>query len=142
MKVEILKDAGVRQRWIPAIAVMITVVVTVVGASYHLGVKLGALDIRIQQLEDFKKKGGRYTQQDGNKLESRVAKIEEDVDGHRHQVPPRWVEEQLEIHDELVKKSIEASQRTREAIIKMQQQIFDVTHLIEHAVRQTKESGK
>ncbi len=116
-----------RQRWVPAIAVMVTVVVSVIGASYNVGVRLGAMDQRIQTLEDFMSQGGRFTQKDGDRLEDRIDKNETRLDSLPSEVPPKWVKQQLE-------ESRECQRRTRDKLTQLQQQVTDIQSLIEHSL--------
>ncbi len=85
---ETLKD-----RWLPALAVMITVVISVTTASYNVGAKIGRIEARLTALELFANQGDRWTAKDGLQTRARVERLAQEL----RELPPDWFEKQ---HDE------------------------------------------
>ena len=82
-----------RDRWLPALAVIVTVIISVTAASYNVGEKIGRVEARLGALEVFANQGDRWTAKDGLETRAQVQKLSDEL----RELPPDWFEKQ---HDE------------------------------------------
>ena len=82
-----------RDRWLPALAVMVTVVISATTASYSIGSKVGKIEARLSALEMFAGKGDRWTAKEGIENRRRIDLLQKEL----KELPPKWFVKQ---HDE------------------------------------------
>ena len=93
LKNQVNQKQPFRDIWLPALAVMMTVVISVTAASYRVGEKIGRVEARLAAVEMFANQGDRWTAKDGLETRNRLFRLEEEL----RELPPDWFEKQ---HDE------------------------------------------